>query len=88
MRPGVRHMGANPIISTIGCDADRLIRTGFFGVLAPITDICVWRSLVARLLWEQKAAGSNPAARTTGEALNLLRPEVVVTRSASFFLRI
>lgn len=37
--PEIGNMGSTPIISTNGCDADRLIRDGFFGVLAPITDM-------------------------------------------------
>jgi hypothetical protein len=48
----------------------------------------VWRSLVARLLWEQQVAGSNPAAPTTflakyGVTVNAISPGAATRMTAS-----
>jgi len=45
----------------------------------------VWRSLVARLLWEQEVGGSNPLAPTTTSPPF---PLVLVASAASFRLTV
>ena len=36
-----------------------------------------WRSLVARLLWEQEVGGSNPSAPTIFPEFNVQRPDLI-----------
>ena len=44
-------------------------------ILAPAVFVGTWRSLVARLLWEQDVAGSNPVVPTSADSLGEgLRP--------------
>ena len=69
-------MGSNPIFSAIYRGIAQLVeqrspkpRAVGSNPTAPATFYGVWRSLVAHLVWDQRAAGSNPATPT--KAMNV-----------------
>ena len=50
-------------------------RSGHFCYNSPCLRVGTWRSLVARLLWEQDVAGSNPVVPTSADSFGEgLRP--------------